>query len=589
MLGEAVTLDPSSVPALVRLAEVEAEIGRSADAIATYRLAITASSDPKGVGAAWARIGDIAERALADVAQAVDAYRNALLSTPDDLPALAGLARGLVRQRDWSNAAATLRRLAAVESEREARVGHLVALGELLAGPAEDPEGAADAFEGALAVHPSNAVAIDRLDKILTELEEPSRLAAALGRFLEVTPDARDRRMRLAALWSGPLGSNGRAVDELRIVVSGDARDVEARAELARVLEAADRLPEAITEHIALMRLEPLRVDSLRALRRLCERSGQRRRALRTAAAMVALGLTEPDDVRMVRESRVRWTPEANGTLNTGEFDSYIRHPDERHPATALLAAMSEVLPRLYGLALEDWGVTKQDRLTARSDDPIRGLVGRVATLLGVEDTFDVYLARSVATRVEIEAGPPPALLVPANLLSQPLQDACWQIGRQLGHLRAGTYGIARIPGKDLGLLVVAGVRTVYPDYGRGVLPEEQLNDVAPEDRAHAAAAPAACVRAGRAVVPRRRDVRGGTLARRASCTPRIARRWSRPGTCWAPSSRSCGRIVSWRARRPVAVRGCWLRRARTSLIVEMINFAVSDELAALNRRLGID
>ena len=42
------------------------------------------------VGAAWARIGDIAERALADVGQAVDAYRNALLSTPDDLPRAGG-------------------------------------------------------------------------------------------------------------------------------------------------------------------------------------------------------------------------------------------------------------------------------------------------------------------------------------------------------------------------------------------------------------------------------------------------------------------------------------------------------------------
>ena len=187
----------------------------------------------KGWATAWARIGDIAERALADVGQAVDAYRNALLSTPDDQPALAGLARGLVRQRDWSNAAATLRRLAAVESERDARVGHLVSLGDLLAGPAEDPEGAADAFEGALAVQPSNALAMDRLDAMLTELGEPARLAAALGRFLEVTPDARDRRMRLAALLSGPLGSNGRAVDELRIVVKGNERDVAARAELA--------------------------------------------------------------------------------------------------------------------------------------------------------------------------------------------------------------------------------------------------------------------------------------------------------------------------------------------------------------------
>ena len=44
-----------------------------------------------------------------------------------------------------------------------------------------------------------------------------------------------------------------------------------------------------------------------------------------------------------------------------------------------LLAAMSEVLPRLYGLALEDWGVNKQDRLAPRSEDPQRTLVSRVA------------------------------------------------------------------------------------------------------------------------------------------------------------------------------------------------------------------
>ena len=588
VLGEAVTLDPSSVPALIRLAEVEAEIGRSADAIATFRLAITASSDPKAVSVAWARIGDIAERALADIPQAVDAYRNALLSTPDDLPALAGLSRGLVRQRDWSNAAATLRRLAAVESEKEARVGHLVALGELLAGPAEDPEGAADAFEGALAVDPANVAAIDRLDKLLTELEEPSRLAAALGRFLEVTPNARDRRMRLAALWSGPLASNGRAIDELRIVVKANERDVEARAELARVLEAADRLPEAIIEHLALLRLEALRVDSVRAMRRLCERTGQRRRALRAAAALVALGLGDSDDARAVREARLRWAPETNGSITGAEFDSHVRHPDERHPATALLAAMSEVLPRLYGLALEDWGVTKQDRLAARSEDPIRALIGRMATLLGVDDGFEVYLARAVATRVEIEAGPPPALLVPANLLSQPLQDACWQLGRQLGHLRAGTHGIARIPGKDLGLLVVAGVRTVYPDYGRGVLPEEQLNDVAQKI---ARMLPRRQRRAFEQAALSFRD--GGMFE---------ADRW-RAGllhTGHRAALVASGDVLGAfdqivREDRHLAgevSRGGegLLKAARENhQIVEMINFAVSDELSTMNRRLGID
>src|SRR5262249_52370911 len=141
-------------------------------------------------------------------------------------------------------AALTLRRLATVDPDREGRVVHFMSLGDLLAGAAEDPEGAADALEQALLLDPRHAGAMDRLDAILTDLDEPSRLAAALGRFLEIEPHASARRMRLASLWSGPLASPNRAVDELRIVVAADAKASAPRAELARVLEEAQRLPE---------------------------------------------------------------------------------------------------------------------------------------------------------------------------------------------------------------------------------------------------------------------------------------------------------------------------------------------------------
>ena len=66
---------------------------------------------------------------------------------------------------------------------------------------------------------------------------EPSKsgvvglLAAALGRYLEVSPGSRARRLRLASLWSGPLATPARAVVELRIVVAAGVGDVEARAQ----------------------------------------------------------------------------------------------------------------------------------------------------------------------------------------------------------------------------------------------------------------------------------------------------------------------------------------------------------------------
>ncbi len=588
VLAEAVKLDPTSVPVLTRLAEVEAEIGRSAEAIATYRAVIAASADPSAVSAAWARIGDIAERALADGDQAIEAYRNALLAKPDDLAALGGLARGLTRRRDYAEAAIVLRRLASLEPELDARVGHLLTLGELLAGPAEDADGAASAFEQALALDPGNDQALDRLDEMLSRLDEPARLAAALGRYLEVTPSSRARRMRLASLWSGPLATPSRAVDELRIVVGAAETDVEARVELARVLESADRPADAVAEHLTLLRLEPLRIESLQALRRLCERTGQRRRAARVAAALAALGLIDPAEARAIREARARWSPEAKGTVSGADFEAVLRHPDARHPATALLAAMSEVLPRLYGLALEDWGVTKQDRLPPRSEDPVRALVARVAALLGVEDGYEVYQARTIASQVEIEAGPPPSLLLPPGFSGLPRQEAYLQLGRQLGHLRAGTYAIGRIPGKDLGLLVAAGVRTVYPGYGRGILPEEQLNDVSqkisrmlPRRQRRAFEQAALSFRdAGLFDGDKWRAALGHTGTRAALVASGDVL------GAFEQIARADRRLAAAVLQPPEEL---WATARASAAVVEMIHFAVGEELAGLNRRLGLD
>jgi tetratricopeptide (TPR) repeat protein len=586
-LADAVEIDPAYVPALLRLAEVQSELGRPADAVATFQRAISASPDSRTVSAAWVRTGDLAERDLGDVAVAVDAYRNALLSTPDDIRALAGLARGLARLRDYVNAGITLRRLATVDPDREARVGHWVTLGELLGGAAEDPEGAADAFEHALALDPRNDAAIDRLDAILTALDEPARLATALGRYLEIEPRAAARRMRLAALWSGPLGSPHRAIDELRVVVSGAADDGGARAELARVLEDAQRLPEAVTEHLALLQIEPLRVDSLRALRRLFERTGERNRAARAVAALAALGATDPGEVRAVREARMRWSAEPTGSITPAEFDAIVRHPDERHPATALLASMVEVLPRLYAMSLEDWGVTKADRLGPRSDDPMRALVVRVASIFGVSDGFDIYLARTGATQVEVDASQPPALLVPPTLMSLPRQEAFLQLGRQLGRVRAGTYAALRVPGKDLGLLVAAGVRTIFPDYGRGALPEERLNDVSQKI---ARVLPRRHRRAFEQAALSFRD--GGVFD---SDRWRAALVHTGYRAALVASGDVLGafeHIVRQDRRLAAAVTSLeeMLRAARASAeVIEMVNFAVGDDLAALNRRLGLD
>lgn len=478
-LQAAVALDPHYVPALFALGELFAELGRTAEAVTTFRRVVAVAPDSRAVAAAWGRVGQIAATVLGDPALSVAAYRSVLAAVPDDVAALAGLTQGLLRQRKYESAAGALRQLASVDPDPASRVGHFITLGEILAGPLRDSEGAADAWEKSLEIDPARGVTVDRLDVVLTELEDPRRLAKVLTRHLEAVPDDVARRLRLARLLRGPLGTMDRAAQEMRLVVEQMPGDAAVRAELSAVLEEAGRLPEAVTEHLALLRAEPLRAASLRALRRLYGRTGDRARLENIIAILTALNMAEADDEQGAREARQRWSEEPRGALGVSDFEELVRHPAERHPATALLLTLTEVIPRLHPINLEEWGVTRADRLGPRADDPVRAIVQRLTALFGIEEAFEVYSARSGITQVEIEATLPAALLVPASLLgSVPRRESMLQIARAMARLRAGSYLATRLSARELGVILAGSLRSRYSDYGRGLGSEDSLVDM---------------------------------------------------------------------------------------------------------------
>jgi hypothetical protein len=250
---------------------------------------------------------------------------------------------------------------------------------------------------------------------------------------------------------------------------------------------------------------------------------------------------------------------------------------------------MVEALPRLYSMSLDDWGVTKADRLGPRSEDPVRPLVGRVAALLGLAEGFEIYLVRTGTTNVEVEASQPPAVLVPPTLVGLPRQEAFLQLGRQLGRIRAATHAALRVPHKDLGLLIAAGVRTIFPDYGRGALPEDRLNDVSQKI---ARALPRRHRRAFEQAALSFRD--GGVFDsdRWRSSLLHTGHRASIVVSgdvlgAFEHIMRTDRRLVG--APPPQSTEEMVRLAATSPEIVELINFALGDALATLNRRLGLD
>jgi Tfp pilus assembly protein PilF len=492
-LTAAVGLDPRFVPALVALGELFAELGRPSEAVATFRRVVSAATDAATVAVAWFKLGKIAAADLGDNHLAIGAYRSSLVATPSDRTVLAALADALLAARQYVEAAQILRQLAGLEPDPAARVGHWLHLGEILAGSARDPEGAADALESALEIDPTRGAIIDRLDIVLTDLNAPARLARGLARHVAAVGEGSARRLRLARLLRQPLGQLERAAQELRAVVRAFPAETQVRGELAAVLEEAGAPEQAIAEHLGVLEVAPLQPDSLRALRRLYGRQAAgaapgasedavaaAARASAVASILTALGMGDPDDKRAEREARLRWDEMPRGSISESDFEGIIRHPIDRHPATGLLAALAEVIPRIHPVNIEEWGVNRADRLAQRADDPVRAIVQRLTVLFGIEDHFDVFTVRAGANQVEVEGTFPASLLIPATLVSSaPRRELVLQIARALGRLRAGSYLAARLSARELGIILAASMRSRFADYGRGLATEEVLNDLA--------------------------------------------------------------------------------------------------------------
>ena len=97
------------------------------------------------------------------------------------------------------------------------------------------------------------------------------------------------------------------------------------------------------------------------------------------------------------------------------------------HDAAVFIGTLGEGLVKLYPPQLERFGLVSRDRVTERSEHPLRGTCDRLAQIFAVE-RYDLYVYHPrYGNDVVVELTWPPALLVPAFVTSE-LKTA-FQIG----------------------------------------------------------------------------------------------------------------------------------------------------------------
>ncbi len=328
----------------------------------------------------WREIARVEREELDRPADALASLDQALLATPGHREARAEQVALLRALGHWSELVAALKAAAAETDEPDQAIAGLLEAAEILEGPANDPIGAAEAYEATLTIAPDREQAAAALERLYAREKRWADLAALLERRADRLPasEASALRHRRVEILVDHLDALGQAAEQLEaLAAEGDRgallklEQIYRRAErhddylqiLRRLADAAGSQPERITalRRLAteaevlpggaeqatdaldeILRLDPRDADAFAALTRLC-RAGGRFEALAEALSR-RLEVTETAEAK--RELLVSLAQIYETELQDPEraLDAYVAarsagdRREEIHEATARLA-----------------------------------------------------------------------------------------------------------------------------------------------------------------------------------------------------------------------------------------------------------
>ncbi len=465
---------PKDAPALLELAGLHLSDRRVDEAIALLRRAIEVAT-----GDQLADAHLLLASALEDKGDPPEAFRHyelALQRRPDDRRILERVVALQLETGLFGAAVDSAARLREQARGEEAAVAADIALAQAYTGVRRTAE-AIDALADAIAIEGPGGTASSELHAIATQPEHWERYVAALrgytggdaepraSIYLEI---ARTQHERLG----DPEGARTTLVEGLR--ACGD--DAGLRFELASYLRQARRYVEAVEQQQLVLMDDVVRIETWRSLAQTFDELGQPRARALANAALGVLEVASPAE----REDIRTWQPRTDvirpGAL-AGDVTSDLHVArDQQAPAAALLAASIDGLAKIRPPDLARWGVSSREKLTPKSEQPLRVLVDRIASLFAIED-YDVYVHAIRDRGAFVENTSRPSLLVPGWIGELPVAQQTFVITQAVVNLARGVFPIDLFTARELDILLAASARAQVPGFGERVATAEVLDE----------------------------------------------------------------------------------------------------------------
>ncbi|MGQ0505481.1 MAG: tetratricopeptide repeat protein, partial [Myxococcaceae bacterium] len=466
-VDRALGLQPNHIPALEMKSALCETSGHFAEAAATLALRVQQGGEARTLSALHLKLGALYQEHLNDNTRASAHLQSALAADATNAEALERLARIHVDSRNWTGAADCLKRLMDLERRPEPLARHTLELAKIVDEGFGDPLQASVLYKRALELNAGDVAIVDRLaalyertrnlPELIGILEQQAARSAELQKTLAI-------RMKIGGLYAGSVNDPARALATYRNVVEQDPENIDAHAALAE-LYARDTSPsglaQAVDQHRLLLRLDPTRLESYRALFKIWEMQDQVDKAYAAACALLFFRSANDVETAYYTEHKPRVAQDATSRLQDADLAA-LMHPSTKGGLVDVLGLLGDQLSKIYPPEFEALGIDrKTDRL--KPDHVVHKAIRNVAQVFGVEE-FEVYQARRGL--MTLETSEPLAVCVGQEVVRKfNAREQKFLIGRAVHGLLVKTAVLFRLTSRDRAKLFGSAVRVGDPQF----------------------------------------------------------------------------------------------------------------------------
>ena len=468
--------------AWLELAGLYERDGQFAAAVERYKKVLDTEHSDEQMLTARLAIGTLLAQRLGQPVQALEHLEAVLAINPREPSALTALLDIRIQRGEADAAAELAAHLVESSTSSEEKAEALLSVARI-----ERQRGRADAavraYLQAVSVAGVEGPAASELVEILTQKRRANQpadwpgYAAALQQYLEqssasITAVARTA-VELGRVLDRELNQSEQAAQVIESALARAPNDVALLGELGGLLERMGSWAPAIDAYRRVLAIDVTRVDAFRGIVRALERLQKPDEAGLSLAPLVVLGAATDVEASAVVGRAPSSFPTVPRCIDSEVLEA-LGCPSLTDPLGTLLSAMADGLDRAEGPDLDRFGLSQRDRIGSRSGFPLRIVAERAAAACGV-DEFDLYVASSGTTTVELPGGDPPAVVAPAMLLQVPESAQLFALTRVFAPIGRRWHAVERYDGTTLAMWISAALRLADPSYASGTPEDEAI------------------------------------------------------------------------------------------------------------------